>query len=197
MIKTFLIAVISSVIGGVGVYALTTLDTPTAEDRIADFYATENAVHVSPHSLRKHMGEEGTILVDLRSPEEYATAHIVGALNIPAYATPDKSDYGAVDRIVGAFAELRAKNPDAEIVVYCYSSPCMTGRKVGQMLVEHGIYVKHLGIGWNEWRYDWDGWNHDGEEIVSAMDYIATGTEPGIFKYAVQGGCPIDGSMGC
>jgi rhodanese-related sulfurtransferase len=172
-------------------------DTPTPEERIAEFYATENAVHVSPHSVRKHMGEAGTIIVDLRSSEEYATAHIVGAVNIPAYSSPDKSDYGAVDRIVGAFKELRDNNPDADIVVYCYSSPCMTGRKVGQMLSEHGIYVKHLGIGWNEWRYDWDGWNHDAEAKVNPTDYIATGTEPGLFKGEVQTGCPIDGSLGC
>lgn len=49
----------------------------------------------------------------------------------------------------------------------------MTGRKVGKMLAKEGIYVKHLGIGWNEWRYDWKSWNHPHEwDITNPMDYI-------------------------
>ncbi len=75
-----------------------------------------------------------------------------------------------MDRIVGAF---RALPLDREIIVYCYSRACMTGRKVGKMLAEEGIYVRHLGIGWNEWRYDWKSWNHPHEwDTTDPMDYI-------------------------
>ncbi len=58
---------------------------PSENDLIRDFYLTENAVHVSPYSLRRHMdkGDKDFILVDLRSPEEYEKEHIVGAINIP------------------------------------------------------------------------------------------------------------------
>lgn len=49
----------------------------------------------------------------------------------------------------------------------------MTGRKVGKTLAEEGIYVRHLGIGWNEWRYDWKSWNHPHEwDTTDPMDYI-------------------------
>jgi rhodanese-related sulfurtransferase len=171
----------------------------TWEELVKEYYQVENAVLVSPHGLRKHLGEEtNTILVDLRSSEEYNTAHITGAVNIPAYATPDKSDYGAVERIVGSFKQLKVANPDKEIIVYCYSGPCMTGRKIGKMLTEHGIYVKHLGIGWSEWRYYWNMWNHDGETAVNPEAYMSSGPEPGTFEIDLVGkGCPIEGTFGC
>lgn len=173
------------------------LDNRTDEDYIDEFYHVENAVHVSPHSVRKNMANNEIVLVDLRSQEEYETLHIITAINIPAYANPDKSDYGAVDRIVGAFKEVIAKNPGKDIVVYCYSIPCMTGRKIGKMLIEHGIYVQHLGIGWNEWRYYWKLWNHDGEKQVNPLDYVIAGKEPGVFRGERSPGCPIGGEFGC
>ncbi len=169
----------------------------TDEELIKEFYKVENAVHVSPHSVRKNLANSEVVLVDLRSQEEYETLHIITAVNIPAYANPDKSDYGAVDRIVGAFKEVQAKNPGKDIVVYCYSIPCMTGRKIGKMLLEHDIYVQHLGIGWNEWRYYWKLWNHDGEKQVNPLDYVASGKEPGVFKGERSPGCPIGGEFGC
>jgi rhodanese-related sulfurtransferase len=175
------------------------------EDFIRDFYLTEAAVHVSPHSVRTHMmkGINDSILVDLRSREEYERGHIAGAMNIPAYKDPDQSDYGAVERIVNAFRELQETAEGKDIVVYCYSTPCMTGRKVGNMLAENGIYVMHLGIGWNEWRYGWEEWNHEHEwEKTDVLDYVATGTEPGTAQIpeggpALPGPCSADDAFGC
>lgn len=173
-------------------------DKESKEELIADFYAIENAVHVSPHSIRKMMdkGDRSYILADLRSAQEYEKEHIVGAVSIPAYKDPDTSAYGDVERIVGAFEEL-PKNKD--IIVYCYSIPCMTGRKVGAMLADHGIYVKHLGIGWNEWRYFWTMWNHEHEwDQTDVEDYIASGPEPGEPKTNTNSkACPIEGEFGC
>ncbi len=171
---------------------------PSTDKLMRDFYLTENAVHISPHSLRGKMtkGVTDFVLVDLRSQEEYEKEHISGAINIPAYKDKDTSDYGAVDRIVGAFAKLPK---DKDIIVYCYSMPCMTGRKIGLMLAEHGIYVKLLGIGWNEWRYFWDLWNHEHEwNATDVMDYIAVGSEPGTPKINNNSNaCPIGGDFGC
>lgn len=168
---------------------------------IADYYETENAVIVSPHSLRKEIakGSETFVLVDLRSEEEYNQAHIIGALNIPAYKDKDTSDYGAVDRIVNSFRTLQDEYPDKDIIVYCYSLYCMTGRKVGNMLAEQGIYVKHLGIGWNEWRYEWTTWNHEHEwNSTTVQDYISIGSTAGSYKGANKTtSCPINGGFGC
>lgn len=175
IIVTIIIALIAGGIGGM----VTSRSTPN--DLIKQFYLTENAVHVSPHTIRKKMdkGETDFILVDLRSPQEYETEHIVGAINIPAYKDPNTSAYDETDRIVSSFRAL-PKNKD--VIVYCYSTPCMTGRKIGKLLVENGIYVKHLGIGWNEWRYFWDLWNHDAETPTKWQNYVVSGKEPGAPK---------------
>ena len=164
---------------------------------IADFYNIENAVHVSPHGIRKKMdkGSSDYLLVDLRSRQEYDKEHIVGAVSIPAYADPDTSAYGDVDRIVGAF---RALPKEKDVIVYCYSMPCMTGRKVGKMLAEHGVYVKHLGIGWNEWRHFWTLWNHEHEwSATKAEEYIAKGPDPGSPKLSATISPCTEGEFGC
>lgn len=189
-------AIVAGALAGAFVVLAIDLVPKSSDELIKEFYDVENAVHVSPHGLRKHMGEnDDVVLVDLRSPEEYEAAHITGAISIPAYATPDKSDYGSVERIVDSFREI---SEDKEIIVYCYSMPCMTGRKIGKMLADHDIYVKHLGIGWQEWRYYWNLWNHDGETQVNSDDYITSGPEPGVFEGGVNSkACPIEGEFGC
>lgn len=153
--------------------------TLTNADLIKEFYDVENAVYISPHSLRRQMdkGEQNYILVDLRSPQEYEKEHIISSINIPAYKNPNTSAYEEKDRIIGEFKKLPQ---DKDIIVYCYSMPCMTGRKVGKMLSDNDIFVKHLGIGWNEWRYFWTMWNHEHEwNLTKPEDYIMSGKEPG------------------
>lgn len=200
-----IIAVVSSAIGAIAgslmTFYLSTNQKPTTQDRISDFYLTENAVHVSPHTVRKKMdkGETDFVLVDVRSPQEYEKEHVIGAINIPAYKDPNTSvsidtEQEEKDRIIAAFRQL---GTEKEIIVYCYSMPCMTGRKIGKLLAEHDIYVKALGIGWNEWRYYWSLWNHDGEEPTVVTDYIATGKEPGIPKVRdIFSPCKV-GELGC
>lgn len=191
------VIVLSVIAGAVGGALGEKLIPPSKESLIKEFYAVENAVHVSPHSLRKKMsaGKEDYILVDLRSQEEYEKEHIAGAINIPAYKDKDNSDYGAVERIVGAFQNI---SKDKEIITYCYSIPCMTGRKIGNMLAEHNIYVKTLGIGWNEWRYFWNLWNHEHEwNQTIASDYVVSGPEPGLPKLKTEGGACAVGQFGC
>ncbi len=173
----------------------------TEESLIREFYDVENAVHVSPHGVRKDMskGAGNYILVDLRSQEEYETEHIRGAVSIPAYRDKDTSDYGAVERIVNSFKALVDGNHGKDIIVYCYSMPCMTGRKVGKILSDNGIYVKHLEVGWNEWRYYWNLWNHPHEwNETDVMDYVVSGSEPGEpIVGASLGSCSADSELDC
>ncbi len=175
--------------------------TKSNQDLIKEFYEVENAVYVSPHHIRKHIeqGDKDFILIDLRSQQEYETAHIIGALNVPVYVSPDKSAYEDIDRIVNEFRKIQEEYINKTIIVYCYSAPCMSGRKIGKMLTEHDIYVKHLGIGWQEWRYYWNLWNHDGETPVNPANYIKNGSEPGVFHISREdiSGCVLGGDFGC
>lgn len=187
MRTTFLLilsAGIGAVSGSIVTFFLLQTQPQTQEKLIRDFYQTETAVYVSPHGLRNMMdtGDQRYILVDVRSAQEYETEHIVGALNIPAYKNPNTSisldtEKEERERIIGSFRGLTKQGKD--VIVYCYSMPCMTGRKIGKLLAEHDIYVKHLGVGWNEWRYFWSLWNHDGETPTDVKDYVTSGKEPG------------------
>ena len=201
MSKIIIIAIIFGVIsGGITSLALSNKTEKSESDLIKEFYDVETAVHISPHGLRKHMGEDDSyVLVDLRSQEEYEEEHIITAVNVPAYKDRDNSDYGAIERIVNSFKEIQENNPGKDIIVYCYSIPCMTGRKVGKIVADEGIYVKHLGVGWNEWRYHWETWNHAHEWAqTSVEDYIWSGPEPGEINSDLTGsGCPIEGGLGC
>lgn len=203
MNQTLKIIVISAVVGALissaTILVLQKFQKPSNEDLIKEFYNVENATYVSPHGLRKKMSKgeiDQYILVDLRSAQEYAQEHIITAINIPAYKNPDTSAYGDVERIVSEFSKLPQ---DKDIIVYCYSMPCMTGKKIGKMLADHGIYVKHLGVGWNEWRYFWNLWNHEHEwDTADVEDYIISGPEPGIPKNKTDSTtCPIEGGFGC
>jgi hypothetical protein len=75
----------------------------------------------------------------------------------------------------------------------------MTGRKIGKMLAEFDIYVQHLGVGWNEWRYDWTSWNHEHEwDSTDVMDYVISGPDPGVIVGVEKStACPIEGAFGC
>jgi len=179
-------AIIGAVVGSGTTFTLKSFQKPqkpSKEELIKEFYLVENAAHVSPHTLRRKMdkGEQDYILVDLRSPQEYEREHIIGAVNIPAYTDPNTPAYQERERILGQFRELIKKNPGKEIITYCYSIPCMTGRKIGEMLAENGIFVKTLIIGWNEWRHFWTLWNHEHEwKTTKPEDYIWKGKEPGV-----------------
>ena len=158
----------------------------SVEELIAAYYQIETAVVVSPHALRGLIDRNDSefVLIDVRSRQEYEKEHIRSAVNIPAYSDPNTPAYEQVERIVAAFAALPEKK---DKIVYCYSAACMSGRKVGKILAENKIYVRHLGIGWNEWRHHWAVWNHEHEwsstsveNYISSADAESTGSSSAI-----------------
>src|SRR3989338_11342507 len=125
-IKIIIISAIVGAVAGGGMVFLFDFKKETKEDRIKEFYEIENAVHISPHSVRQKISKgqvESFVLVDLRSQEEYEKEHVITAVNIPAYKDSNTSAYDEKDRIIGAF---RALPKDKDVIVYCYSTPCMT-----------------------------------------------------------------------
>lgn len=167
---------------------------PTQEELISLYYESESAALVSPHHLRKEMDlghRDKFILVDVRTSEEYIEEHVVGAVNIDASQSPEE--------VVAQFSELL--DQDKEIIMYCYSSACLTGRKVGRLLAQNDIFVHELSVGWNEWKYDFEGWNYPNEwDTLDPDRYVVSGEEPGELE-ALDGEvpppCRIDGPLGC
>ena len=47
------------------------------------FVQTDPSVILSVEDLPEYIGKEGTVIVDTRSAEDYATGHVEGAVNIP------------------------------------------------------------------------------------------------------------------
>ena len=70
-------------------------------------------VQMSQEALleRQQKGDEGAYVLDVRSPEEYASGHVPGAVNIP------------YDQIAARMAEVPK---DKDVVLYCKS-----GRRAG------------------------------------------------------------------
>ena len=166
---------------------------PNERQYIERFYESNVATLVSPHSLREQLseGHEQFILVDVREKEDYLRNHIITAINI----VPD-------DNLIINFKELQMNSQDKEILVYCYTHVCMRGKKVGRVLAKNGVYVKELGIGFNEWKNFWREWNYENEwNSININELIISGEEPGELKnkstsLIKESGCSI-GEFGC
>ena len=109
------ISLIIGAISGAGVSYYLLNKEKSQNSLIKNFYETENAVYVSPHSLRVKMSKNdfNFTLVDLRSPEEYAREHIKGAINIPLQ---DKNFEKKVAK--------KVSNKNKKVVVYCANYSC-------------------------------------------------------------------------
>lgn len=184
----------------IGLYHFVQQQNPQLQ---AQYYRSEVATLESPHGIRKAIQQrkDDFILVDVRSAQEYEMEHVIGAVNVPVYRDPDTSAYDEEDRIITEFQEVIKNNPDKKVIIYCYSSSCMSGRKIANMLADNGIFVKELGIGWNEWRYDWNMWNYPHEwETTNVMDYISSGKKPGTYTKLDgigEAGCSLSKSFEC
>jgi rhodanese-related sulfurtransferase len=89
---------------------------------------------------RKIESGDEFVLVDALSTISFAGAHLPGAIHIP----PERVD---------ALAGRRIPDLDAEIVVYCANSTCVSSVEVATRLVELGYTnVCHYAGGKQEWR---------------------------------------------
>ncbi len=91
-----------------------TADSDTPPTPVVDVEGSAQGSPVLPAELAGRLdGEREFVLLDVRSPEEYAAGHIPGAVNIPYDELP-----GRLDELSGA--------QNQEIIVYC-----RTGRRAG------------------------------------------------------------------
>jgi len=156
-------------------------DLKSVEELRKDYYYSETATLVSPHTMRLQMdkGEVDFVLVDVRAATDYEKGHIRGAISIPF----DGSE-AAIGKFKQALAEGK-KDRRNYAIIYCYSSACMLGRKTGQELSKHGVSVKELGVGYNDWELQHGLWNNQGE-TYDINNYITRGTDVGELKPSAE-----------
>lgn len=107
----------------------------TAERHFLDRLAFETDPADVAAQLRDAPGE--IVLVDTRSAEAYADAHIVGAVSLP-HATIDA-------------ASLADLPPDALVVTYCWSIHCNASTKGAARIAALGRPVKEMIGGIAAW----------------------------------------------
>jgi len=169
----FIGIVFGSLIGGTAAYFLVQM---SSENPIQQYYDIENAVSVSPFDYVSGLesGNATEVLVDLRNTRDYEAAHFNGSINIPA-------EEMSPEAVVSSFGNL---STDKTLVVFCYSSYCMLGRKTGKLLADNDIYVKHLNIGWAELKRDFS-------------KYIVNGSAQTTYGGNGSASCTGAGSLTC
>jgi rhodanese-related sulfurtransferase len=75
-------------------------------------------------------------IVDVRSADDYASAHVRGAINLPL---------AAIDR------ESAAALPEGLVVVYCWGPGCNGAHRAAHRLTRHGRQVKEMIGGIEYW----------------------------------------------
>jgi len=82
--------------------------------------------------------QKRALFIDARTPEEYSSGHLPGAVNIPGYATPDK-----------IMRDLPLNRKRTMIVVYCSGPECPYADRLAGFLRFQGfaaVYVFPGGI---------------------------------------------------
>ena len=94
---------------------------------------------ISPARAKALMdSEEGYVILDVRTPEEFALGHIAGAVLLPDYE-------------IGEKAEMVLTNKDQLILVYCRSG--RRSKNAASELATLGYTnIKEFG-GINDWKY--------------------------------------------
>ena len=123
--------------------AQTVFDTTLGE-------ADQKTAEVSTQELKKIIQAGSAVLLDARSPMEYAVSHIPGALNVaPQPGRPAHlyiSDVAEVGRLLGG-----AK--DKALVLYCNGPFCGKTKRLGTELVGAGYTnVRRYQLGAPGWR---------------------------------------------
>jgi rhodanese-related sulfurtransferase/predicted transcriptional regulator len=106
-------------------------------ERAARNYLGDEVEAMSRDELRKRLGRNEVVLVDVRPAEEFDAGHIDGAVSIP------------LDELDDRLAELPA---GSEIVAYCRGEFCAYAHEAVRALRAAGKPARRLDGGWPEWR---------------------------------------------
>jgi rhodanese-related sulfurtransferase len=106
-------------------------------ERARAAYLGDDVEQVPREDLLRRALAGDVVVLDVRPTEEYAAAHITGAVSIP------------VDELPTRLAELPA---DADVVAYCRGAYCVFAHEAVRLLREAGRPARKLADGMLEWR---------------------------------------------
>jgi rhodanese-related sulfurtransferase len=116
-----------------------------AEDRLADLRSAiadhlgdpATLEPVTTEELHARLADSGTLIVDVRTADQYAAGHLPGAISVP----------------IAALRERLADLPrDVDIVAYCQGPYCVLSPGAVRLLREHGYRARTLSGGLTHWR---------------------------------------------
>ncbi len=110
------------------------LELQAARDELT---RTGEVERIGRRELLQRMREGDVILIDVRPPNEYAAAHLPGALSIPL---------GELSR------HLKELPKSKEVVAYCRGPYCMLAVEAVRQMRRRGRRARHLPDGVLEWR---------------------------------------------
>ena len=124
------------------------------------YYSSQSQAYYDAFELIKRIDEKSQkiLIVDVRSPQEYASRHIKNAVNIPSYIKNDDI-YGSLTSKAERLASLnRVKRHYQEIVVYGFSPQSKLTMDTALTLLRTGKPVRLLNIGFYEWKNNYFQW---------------------------------------
>ena len=92
---------------------------------------------VSRAELRERVRQGIVTVLDVRPPEEYASGHLPGAINVPL---------AEIEKHLGQF------NSHQEIIAYCRGPHCILAFEAVDWLRGHGFQSRRLEDGYPEWQ---------------------------------------------
>ncbi len=101
------------------------------------FHELDSLEPVSRAELARKMKSGAVTIIDVRPPEEFASGHIAGAVNIPLKELASK---------------LRSLPKSREIVAYCRGPFCVLSYEAVQMMRGRGLRARRLEDGYPEWK---------------------------------------------
>ncbi|MGI0134516.1 MAG: rhodanese-like domain-containing protein [Candidatus Micrarchaeaceae archaeon] len=101
------------------------------------FFQAKLAYEIGPVGLDQAIKNKDQIqVIDMRTPELYAKAHVPGAINV------------SLDQIERDAHQL---DKNKTVITYCYNITCHLATKGALALAEKGYKVKELVGGWQSW----------------------------------------------
>jgi rhodanese-related sulfurtransferase len=110
-------------------------------DRLVDDYLkVKDSLEPLPADQLLQRARDGLVTVlDVRPPEEYASGHLPGAINIPLKELEKR---------------LKELDPKLEVVAYCRGPHCVLAFDAVAKLREKGISARRLDGGLPEWKIE-------------------------------------------